>query len=147
LKPRKLLILRSARVATTAGNARVGYTLGTLCVLAALFAVAAVAGEGQTIRIAFREINHRILIDVRIDGKPATLLFDTGARVSTFGNCGLILTSKEKLTLTCSDEEVTVAFVAPEKGVWLDGFLAADLLSKFAVVKINYKAHVIELEQ
>jgi len=32
LKARKLLILRSAPVATTARNARVGYTLGTLAV-------------------------------------------------------------------------------------------------------------------
>jgi hypothetical protein len=116
-----------------------------LCVLTI---VGLASAQPKTITIPFHEINHRILIDVRIDGKPSTLLFDTGARVSVFQSCSLILIpANEKLKLACSDESIGVAFVAPEKGVRFDGFLGADLLSKFSSVRIDYHNRVIELEK
>jgi hypothetical protein len=110
---------------------------------------AAVAGEGKTYRIPFREINHRILIDVEVEGKPRVLLFDTGARVSLLtkcSGCNLPLERhRENLSFSCGDEAVTAAFQRAE--VQFDGFPGADLLSKFSSVRIDYKAHVVELEQ
>ena len=150
LIPRKLLILRDATVATTATFARVGYTLGTLCLLAALFAGAISAQEQhQTFRIPFREINHRILIDVNVKGKPYVLLVDTGARVSALVKDSLcklrVKRHHDRLGFSCDDDIATVAFQKAE--VQFDGFLGADLLSKFSSVRIDYRAKTIELEQ
>ena len=152
LKARNLLILRSAGVATTASFARVGYTLGTLAIFAAPFFAGALSAQPHTITVPFREINHRILIDLEIGGKAATLLFDTGARVSIWVSrdrqtCGLILVDpREKLGLECSHEAPSVAFIPlDEEKIRIDGFLGADVLSKFSSVRIDYRNRVIEL--
>jgi Aspartyl protease len=59
----------------------VGHLIYRLSRLAAtaLFAVAAVAREGETYRVPFHTINGMILLDAVVDGKPASLLLDTGA--------------------------------------------------------------------
>ena len=109
----------------------------------------AAAGEDQTFRIPFREINHRILIDVEVEGKPRVLLFDTGARVSLLtkgSSCTLRLERHHgNLNFSCGDEAVTAAFQKAE--VQFGGFLGADLLSKFSSVRIDYRNRVVELEQ
>ena len=105
-------------------------------------------------RVPFREVNHRILMKVEVDGAPTTLLFDTGARVSVLVNqkghdCKLRLAhhTQGKFDLACNDGAPSVGFLIPEKEVRFDGFVGADLMSKFASVRIDYTHHVIELEK
>lgn len=108
----------------------------------------------QAFRIPFREANHRILVSVEVDGTLRTLLFDTGARVSVLlrrkgRDCELRLAHhpQGKFALACNDGAPCVGFVIPEKEVHFDGFVGADLMSKFASVRIDYSQHLIELEK
>lgn len=67
--------------------------------------------EGPRVsRVPFREVNHRILVNVEVDGSPATLLFDTGARVSVLlyqkgHDCKLRLAhrAQSKFALACTE--------------------------------------------
>lgn len=116
---------------------------------AAVILALVVPSHAQTFRVPFREINHRILIDVEVEGKPRVLLFDTGARASllTKGSvCTLRLErNRGNLSFSCDEEAVTATFQKAE--VQFDGFLGGDLLSKFSSVRIDFKAGVIELEK
>lgn len=116
--------------------------------------VALAQEQPRVFRVPFREVNHRILVNVEVDGTPTTLLFDTGARVSVLLNqkgydCKLRVAHrpKGKFALACNDRAPTVGFISPEKEVRFDGFVGADLMSKFASVRIDYSQHLIELEE
>ena len=109
--------------------------------------------EPRVSRVPFREVNHRILMNVEVDGAPTTLLFDTGARVSVLlkqkgHDCKLRLAHRmqSKFALACTEGAPSVGFLLPEKEVRFDGFVGADLMSKFALVRIDYSHHLIELE-
>ena len=110
--------------------------------------------HAQTFRVPFRSVNHRILIDVEVDGTPATFLFDTGARVSVLfsgkgHDCQLRLAhhTHGKFALACDGPAPSVGFTFPESEVRFNGMLGADLMSKFSSVRIDYKASVIEFEK
>lgn len=110
--------------------------------------------QPRVFRVPFREVNHRILMNVEVDRMPATLLFDTGARVSVLLNrkghdCKLRLPHpmQGKFALSCNEIAPSVGFIIPEKEVRFDGFVGADLMSKFASVRIDYNQHLIELEK
>jgi hypothetical protein len=110
--------------------------------------------QPRVFRVPFREVNHRILMNVEVDRMPATLLFDTGARVSVLLNqkghdCKLRLAHRMqgKFALSCNEIAPSIGFTIPEKEVRFDGFVGADLMSKFASVRINYSQHLIELEK
>lgn len=116
--------------------------------------VALAQEQPRVFRVPFREVNHRILVNVEVDGTPTTLLLDTGARVSVLLNqkgyqCKLRVADrpKGKFALACNDGAPTVGFISPEKQVRFDGFVGADLMSKFASVRIDYGQHLIELEK
>lgn len=112
-------------------------------------------GQPRVFRVLFREVNHRILMNVEVDRRPSTLLFDTGARVSVLFNrkgqdCKLRLAQRMegKFALSCNNEVAPgIGFLIPEKEVRFDGFVGADLMSKFASVRIDYSQHLIELEK
>jgi hypothetical protein len=110
--------------------------------------------QTRIFRVPFREVNHRILMNVEVDRMPSTLLFDTGARVSVLLNqkghaCKLHLAHgmQGKFALSCNDVAPGIGFIIPEKEVRFDGFVGADLMSKFASVRIDYSQHLIELEK
>lgn len=117
----------------------------------AFLAVAALLGTpGHTrtqpaaFSIPFREVNHRMLIDVNVDDHPATLLFDTGAAASvvlrkTHNDCKLFMHRGQFFCVG----ETSVAFQQPEEGVHFDGFLGADITSRFSTVAIDYTNHVL----
>ena len=116
--------------------------------------VALAQDQPRVFRVPFREVNHRILVNVEVDGTPSTLLLDTGARVSVLLNqkgydCELRLARRTqgKFALACNDGAPSVGFIIPEKEVRFDGFVGADLMSKFASVRIDYSRHLIELEK
>ena len=110
--------------------------------------------QSRVFRVPFREVNHRILVNVEVDRMPSTLLFDTGARVSVLVNqkghaCKLRLAHRMqgKFALSCNEVAPSIGFILPEKEVRFDGFVGADLMSKFASVRIDYSQHFIELEK
>ena len=125
-----------------------------LVVFTFLACVALAQEQPRVFRVPFREVNHRILVNVEVNGTPSTLLLDTGARVSVLFNqkgydCELRLAhhTQGKFALACNDRAPGVGFIIPEKEVRFDGFVGADLMSKFASVRIDYSQHLIELEK
>jgi len=114
-----------------------------------------------------------ILVDAKVNGNPATLLLDTGANntiinAKIYGNVQaprVELTSKGpgivgnalrlRVDLEIADrflfsQPVSVMNLGdlPQRvGAQFDGLLGQDILRQFHSVRINYRAHVIELEK
>jgi hypothetical protein len=125
--------------------------------------------------VPFHTVQTFILVQAKVNGNPATLLLDTGANrtiVSTriYGNTQVNLQrihqndrgpglAGESLRLRADVVLANHMWVAQpvsvmnlddlkhDLGINFDGLLGEDLLREFHSVRINYKAHVIELEQ
>jgi predicted aspartyl protease len=129
--------------------------------------------QRQIVRVPFRSVNSYMLVEVSIDGTPVTLLVDTGANktilnarsigkvqlpVSQPVNQGAgIIANALRLRVhveiahqfmfsqsvsVMNLEELSKRFQIP-----FDGLLGQDILNQFRSVRIDYKAHVIELER
>jgi predicted aspartyl protease len=127
----------------------------------------------QIVSVPFRSVNSYILVEASIDGTPVTLLVDTGANntilnarsigrvqlpVSQPVNQGAgIIGNAPRLRVrveiarqfmfsqsvsVMNLEELSKRFQIP-----FDGLLGQDILNQFRSVRIDYKAHVIELER
>jgi hypothetical protein len=127
------------------------------------------------VTVPFRTVQSMILVDARVNDNRATLLLDTGANntivsVKAYGDSQFLLRSLHRndqglgmrgnaLRLRAdfalanriwvsqpvyvmNVDELTRRFGTP-----VDGLLGQDLLQEFRSVRINYKSHVIELEQ
>ena len=129
----------------------------------------------QVATIPFRTAQTFILVQAKVNGNPATLMLDTGSNrtivsIKIYGTAQFNLKRirqnpngpghvGESLRLTAdvalanhlwADQPVSVMNLEDlkqELGVSFDGLLGEDLLREFHSVRINYKAHVIELEQ
>jgi hypothetical protein len=125
--------------------------------------------------VPFHTVQTFILVQAKVNGNPATLLLDTGANrtiVSTkiYGNAQVNLQrirqnpkgpglAGESLRLPADVALANHIWLAQpvsvmnlddlrhDLGVNFDGLLGEDLLREFHSVRINYKTHVIELEQ
>jgi aspartyl protease len=149
------------------------------CVLALAFLFLtppSIPDYSEFVTVPFRTAQSMILVDARVNGKPVTLLLDTGA-INTIvsakaygipqfqlrdlrhrnnqdpGLTGDSLRLRANLAFAnrvwisqpvsvMNVDELTRRFGTP-----VDGILGQDLLQEFRSVRINYKAHVIELEQ
>ena len=138
----------------------------------AFLAPATCAHEG-TVLLPFRSTHSLILVDAKVNGNPATLLLDTGANntiinARIYGNVqapAVELTSKGPSIVVNAlrlrvDLEIADRFLfsqplsvmnlgdLPQRvGAQFDGLLGQDILRQFHSVRINYRAHVIELEK
>lgn len=129
----------------------------------------------QVATIPFRTAQTFILVQAKVNGNPATLLLDTGSNRTIVsikiygtaqfnlqrirqnhngpGHVGESLRLRADVALAnhlWADQPVSVMNLEDlkqELGVNFDGLLGEDLLREFRSVRINYKAHVIELEQ
>jgi hypothetical protein len=127
----------------------------------------------KTVLVPFRSVHSLILIDAKVNGNSATLLLDTGANntiidVKIYGNVpaspikpvnkGPGVTG-DALRLR-ADLEIAGRFLFSQPvsvmnlgdlpkqvGAQFDGLLGQDILRQFRSVRINYRAHVIELER
>ena len=78
------------------------------------------AQEHKTYTIPFRQVHHRILVDVEVGRTTATLLLDTGAQLSVrdrgkSDDCELRLALHGgKFGLACGDHDFTNAYVQPD---------------------------------
>jgi len=114
-----------------------------------------------------------ILLDGQVNGKPAILLLDTGADFTLISQEASGLTAKLdalKATKTTGangqyvkgrvdlhlaerhwiDRTVLVMDLSEANkrlGTRIDGFVGQDILREFSVVRIDYKASVIEFEK
>ena len=140
-----------------------------------LLAVSLHAQERRTFVVPFHIARGMILLDGQVNGKPAVLLLDTGAnnsivdyRAAGFpalkldalrsagktGAEGDCLTREiPKLSLglrswlvrrTCL---MDLSDASKRMGTRIDGFIGQDVLQEFSAVRIDYKAHTLELEK
>ena len=127
----------------------------------------------RVVVLPYRSVDSYILVDAKIDGSPVKLLLDTGANktilnASSFcktelrvarpanrgaGIVGNAMRLRVDLELAhqimfsqpvavMNLEELSKSFRIP-----FDGLLGQDILNQFRAVRIDYKKHVIELEQ
>jgi hypothetical protein len=128
-----------------------------------------------SVRIPFRTVQSLIVVQGKVNGNPATFLLDTGANrtiVSTriYGNArfdlqrlphrqtgpGLVGYSlRRSADVELGDRVWTAQQVSVMNldelqqmlHLDFDGLLGQDMLRQFRSVRIDYRAHVIELEQ
>jgi hypothetical protein len=128
--------------------------------------------QRRIVTLPFRSVNSLILVEASIDGRPVTLLVDTGANKTILnarsigrvqlpvsqpvnhgpGIIGNALCLRVDVEIAhrflfsqpvsvMNLEELSKSFQIP-----FDGLLGQDILNQFRSVRIDYKAHVIELE-
>jgi Aspartyl protease len=143
--------------------------------LALLFFVAVASSQEQfrTFRIRFHSVNGMILLDAEVNGKPATLLLDTGANDTSVDarSAGFSKMFPDKLRSTgvvgaegrCAVREVRLTLdhrdwhnrrvcvmdlgdATRHIGTRIDGLVGQDILRTFSAVRIDYKNQVVELE-
>ena len=128
--------------------------------------------QRRIVSVPFRSVNTYMLVEASVDGRSVTLLVDTGANktilnarsigrvqlpVSQPMNQGAgIVGNAVRLRV---DVEIAHRFLFSQPvsvmnlddlskrfQIPFDGLLGQDILSQFRSVRIDYKAHVIELE-
>jgi hypothetical protein len=128
--------------------------------------------QPRIVTVPFRSVDSFILVDATIDGRPVTLLVDTGANktilnAKSFGRASLPISQPlnqgagivgNALRLRVDLELAhQILFSQPVSVMNLedlskrfripfDGLLGQDILNQFRSVRIDYKTHVIELE-
>jgi hypothetical protein len=127
----------------------------------------------ETVLLPFRSVHSLILVDAKVNGNKVTLLLDTGANNTiingkVYGNMpvpridptskgpgviGNALRLRVDLEIAGRfrfSQPVSVMNLdeLPQRvGAQFDGLLGQDILRQFRSVRINYDAHVIELEK
>jgi hypothetical protein len=121
-----------------------------LLALLLLFAgIASPQEQHRTLRIPFRDVHGRVILDAKLDGKPAALLLDTGAamsfRLKPPRPLVLVVHHDEPQFETAEPDERCPTIAAPD--VRVQGFVGTDILKRFRAVRIDQKNRVIELEE
>jgi len=167
----------SARPRGLARNfSRSGAILRGLCaaLLVMLFLTQAAAqAKPRVVELPYHSVDSYLLVEVKIDGTPVRLLVDTGANrtivnarsfcrtelnVSQPANRGpgivgralrlrvdLELTHEVKFSQPIS--VMNLEELSKSLRIDFDGLLGQDILNRFRSVRIDYKRHVIELEE
>ena len=144
---------------------------GLILILLLLAARSSTAQPG-VVRLPFRAVNSLILVEAKVNGRPVTLLLDTGANKTILnakaygivnlpvsqtvnrgpGIVGNALRLRVDLELAHGflfSQPVSVMNLdelAQRFGIHFDGLLGQDILNQFRSMRIDYKTHTIELE-
>ena len=108
----------------------------------------------KTYRVPFRSVSDLVLLDLKVNGKPAVLMLDTGANISLFRNATnasdiLVEIQPDRwIAVTAvSMGELGIRHIKIAKSVGnIDGILGQSFLRHFQAVRIDFKNHVLELE-
>jgi gag-polyprotein putative aspartyl protease len=144
------------------------------CVLLGLFATPSRdLAKPRIVMLPYRSVDSYILVDAKIDGSPVKLLVDTGAnktilnassfcktelRVSRPVNRGpgivanvvrlrVDLELAHQIMFSQPVAVMNLEELSKSFRIQFDGLLGQDILNQFRSVRIDYKNHVIELEQ
>lgn len=106
--------------------------------------------ERSTFRIPFHETHGPIILEVKLEGRPAALLLDTGAPMSfSLVRSGrpliMVFDHGERQFETAAPDERCPSIAEPD--VRVPGFVGTDVLERFRAIRIDHKNQVLELEQ
>jgi Aspartyl protease len=135
----------------------------------------ALPDKSDVVYVPFRTAQSMILVDARVNDNRATLLLDTGANHTivspkAYGNAQFQVRNLHKndqgpgmqgdamrlranfalanrVWISHPVYVLNVDELSHRFGTPVDGLLGQDVLQEFRSVRINYKSHVIELEQ
>jgi hypothetical protein len=135
----------------------------------------AISDKSDIVAVPFRTAQSMILLDARVNDNRVTLLLDTGANntivsVKAYGNPQVQLHTlhrndqgpgmrgdalrlradfalANRVWISQPVYVMNVDELSRRFGTPVDGLLGQDLLREFRSVRINYKSHIIELEQ
>lgn len=149
-----------------------GLPLGIL--LALLLCPPAHGQERTAYTVPFHTVRGLILLDGKLNDKPATFLLDTGANnsVMDYRAAGFDSLKLDALRSTgsagaegsCTVREVKISLehrswlnrrvcimdlsdAAKRMGATIDGFIGTDVLAEFSAVRIDYRARTVTLEK
>jgi len=144
------------------------------CVLLALILAQSQAlAKPRIVALPFRSVNGLILVEAKVNGNPVNLVMDTGANHTIIdtrssglapmpgfeaiskgaGISGNSVRTRVNLELgkqTWISQPVSVMKLedlAQSLGMPFDGLLGQDILRQFRSIRIDFKAHVVELQQ
>jgi Aspartyl protease len=168
---------RGPRVSRRARKLSPGRPRGFYCFVLTLFLLTPPPNRAhpEVIRLPFRTSQTMILVQAKVNGVPAVFLLDTGASLTivsarAYGNVPFRLRSVERTSqgagmigdsvalhvdLQLANHRWSAQRVAVMNldgltqilGIYFDGLLGQDVLREFRSVRIDYHAHVIELER
>jgi hypothetical protein len=175
MDPRGFETMRGIVARLTSKPSACGPGLRVLVLALLCFTPSANIAHPDVITIPFRTAESMILVEARVNDNRVALLLDTGANntivsAKAYGNLQYHLRGIQKndrgpgmrgdaVLLRANLELANRVWVsqpvyvmnvdelARRFGAPVDGLLGQDLLREFRAVRINYKAHVIELEQ
>ena len=117
------------------------------------------------VRVPFHSANALILLDVKVNEKPAVMLFDTGAQTTVLSprfvkardsrafttvvqgvraHASLMLSSD--LVYSGDFHVADFAEISKQAGTQIDGLLGQNILRDFSAIRIDYRNQVVELE-
>jgi hypothetical protein len=122
----------------------------------------------RTFRVPFHSVNGLILLDVKMTGKPAAVLLDTGAQTTvispklanlkpkdsrafatvfqgTRAHADLLLSSD--LSYKGDFYVMDFAETSKQAGTQIDGLLGENILRDFSSVRIDHQAGFVEFEK
>lgn len=143
-----------------------------LILMLLLLAARSSGAQPSVVKVPFRAVNSLILVEAKVNGRPVTLLLDTGANKTILnakahgiahlpvskpvnrgpgivGNALRLRVDLEIANQFLFSQQVSVMNLdelAQRFGIHFEGLLGQDILNQFRSVRIDYKAHTIELE-
>ena len=139
LIPRKLFIPRSGRTDRNDTKAEPRYAAGARGLLAVTFLCLLFAGVASaqehpcTLHIPFHDVDGLIVLDVKVNGKPAFMLLHTGANVSLLRHglanaVAVELAPSHTVTVSALDLDKIKVHLAQRDMAAIDGLLGQDFL-------------------
>jgi hypothetical protein len=119
--------------------------------LALLLLAPLAPAQGSTYTVPFHGVNGLILLDLRVNGKAASMLLDTGSNVTLLRRAPVNAVAVElgpshAVTVRALDLEKIKVHLAKRDMDRIDGLLGQDFLRYFRAVRIDYKAQTVTLE-
>lgn len=110
-----------------------------------------VQGEQKPVVVSFRNVGTLLMIDVRVNGEPKEMIFDSGAQ-------------RTALNYKTQSDRVMTAIIDIDRNRWFnfeiilsnlspmfavlgegDGVIGQDFMRQFSAISIDYKSHKITL--
>lgn len=106
--------------------------------------------QDRIFHLPFTDQNGIVLVILKVNERPTTLLLDTGATYSAFSKGGFVEIEVAEHQVFGIHAKETADFAVNNRKTFallgIGGILGQDFLHKFKSVRIDYANHILELE-